>query len=215
MTLPLVLASRSPRRRELLAQLVPVEQIEILPPSSPEELGFEGLASEAEIAARLLEVAADKLSDVQAQLTRLNRSVRGVIAADTIVVVQTPSGQRRVLGQPPAQSGWREVVRDWFCEYYAGREHQAWTGLCVANGAGRVVQRIVTTTVRMMPDVEPWLEWYLSTGESLGKAGGYALQGAGSLFIEEVRGSLSNVIGLPVRELAELLQECEIDVGGA
>ena len=67
----------------------------------------------------------------------------------------------------------------------------------------------------MMPDVEPWLEWYLSTGESLGKAGGYALQGAGSLFIEEVRGSLSNVIGLPVRELAELLQECEIDVGGA
>jgi len=57
----------------------------------------------------------------------------------------------------------------------------------------------------MRPDVEPLLDWYLSTGESRGKAGGYAIQGAASVFVTQVSGSLSNVIGLPLELTRQLL----------
>jgi septum formation protein len=62
-------------------------------------------------------------------------------------------------------------------------------------------------------DGQPFLEWYLATGEPRGKAGGYALQGAGSLFVERVNGSPSNVVGLPLRETWEVLREAGMEVG--
>ena len=69
------------------------------------------------------------------------------------------------------------------------------------------------TEVSFHADVSPWLPWYLSTGESRGKAGGYALQGAGSVFVSKVRGSLSNVIGLPLEELLTVFAELKVNVG--
>ncbi|HXY34093.1 MAG TPA: Maf family protein, partial [Planctomycetaceae bacterium] len=65
--------------------------------------------------------------------------------------------------------------------------------------------RVVTSRVTFVEDVDRWLDWYLSTEEPRGKAGGYALQGAGSIFIAKVEGSLSNVVGLPLAELLEML----------
>ena len=64
-----------------------------------------------------------------------------------------------------------------------------------------------------MSDVERHLEWYIGTEEPRGKAGGYAIQGAASIFVSKVAGSLSNVVGLPLECLLEILEELKIDVG--
>jgi predicted house-cleaning NTP pyrophosphatase (Maf/HAM1 superfamily) len=136
-----------------------------------------------------------------------------VITADTMIVAAAPTGRLVVLGQPPPDATWPETVRHWFRTYYAGRTHTAATGFRIVGPGGQIVERVVKSLVSVTPDVDRWLEWYLATGEPRGKAGGYALQGAGSLFIERVEGSLSNVIGLPIREVFEAFQELGIDVG--
>jgi septum formation protein len=116
-----------------------------------------------------------------------------------------------VLGQPPPDDSWAETVRRWFREDYASKTHLAATALCVQrlgeNAAGRSPRMtcVVTSRVTFVDDVDHWLDWYLATGEPRGKAGGYALQGAGSIFISKVEGSLSNVVGLPLVELLEML----------
>ena len=117
----LILGSRSPRRRELLELLIPPESIDVLPPRSSDELGFDGLTSWLDIARRLQQIAQSHV---------------------------------------------------WFRE-----------------------------------DAEPLLDWYLATNEPLGKAGGYALQGLGSVFVTRVEGSITNVVGLPLEAITELLPQ--------
>lgn len=149
-------------------------------------------------------VASAKCDDVLSQLGD-ERGRCCVIAADTVIVVGDADGKSHALGQPP-ESNWQETVRRWFLAHYAGRSHVATTGLCVTAPAGRR-EIVVSTTVRFRSDVETFLDQYLATGESIGKAGGYAIQGAGSIFVERITGSLTNVIGLPLCELLEVLQE--------
>ncbi len=130
-----------------------------------------------------------------------------VIAADTVVIVKR-DGALHVLGQPPADDTWRDTVRRWFREDFAGKTHLVATALILEHVAsGKRASRVVTSRVTFVADVDRWLDWYLGTGEPRGKAGGYALQGAGSVFIAKVEGSLSNVVGLPLAELLELLGE--------
>lgn len=210
MTRQYVLASRSPRRRELLACVVPPEQIVIVPPLSSEEAEFDGMTTWPRIRERLLEIALHKARQVQTQLGP-GREKRCLIAADTTVIVATdrqpisPSHTAlKALGQPRADADGLEEVRTWFEDYYSGRTHWVATALVVVHG-GNVRHDVVTTQVQMRADLQPWLDWYLSTGESLGKAGGYAIQGAGSIFVEQIVGSLSNVVGLPLESLVRLL----------
>jgi septum formation protein len=80
----------------------------------------------------------------------------------------------------------------------------------VTTPDGRRAERLVESKVTFRPDVEPWLNWYLLTGEPKGKAGGYALQGAASVFITKVEGSLSNVVGLPLEATMELFSEVSL-----
>lgn len=206
-TLRIVLASRSPRRKELLEQLLPHKQIEILPPSSPEELSFDGLDQRRDIEARLKSIAVAKCDDVLGQLGEA-RNECCVIAADTTIIVSESDGRSLALGQPP-ESNWQETVRHWFLDYYAGRSHVATTGVCVSTPTERR-EILVSTTVRFRCDVTPYLESYLATGEPIGKAGGYAIQGAGSIFVERIDGSMTNVIGLPMAELADSLRELDV-----
>ena len=200
-----VLASRSPRRRELLGLLVPPEQVDVVPPASPEELDFEGLRTLPELHQRLLLIASHKADQVARQIG--DRSAQSVIvAADTTVIVSDPAtGHPVALGQPPETANWSATVRDWFERYYAGRWHVVTTGLEVRVPRQQPRHAVVETRVEFRPDVQRWLDWYLQTGESQGKAGGYALQGAGSLFVARIEGSLTNVVGLPLESLAELL----------
>ncbi len=209
-----LLASRSPRRRELLGLLVPPRQIDVMAPPSANEAGFEGLTTWAEIRQRIGEIAVDKARQVLVQIGTPFRPTL-VIAADTTVVVsQDQDGGAELsrqhslmaLGQPP-DDNWQPVVKEWFLKHYAARTHWVVTALSLIPPEGPMDTAVVTTSVTFRADVETWLEWYLATGESVGKAGGYAIQGAGSLFVTGLQGSLTNVIGLPLEQLRVMLDK--------
>ena len=216
----IVLGSRSPRRRELLATVVAADRIQILPPRSAEEAGFDGADAWPAIEKRLAGIARGKYEDVLGQLVERTgcsreadlQDVAAVIAADTVIVASASEGRLVVLGQPPARDDWADVVRRWFREYYFGKSHTAATAVCVAVPGKSRVERIIRTEVTFRSDRERWLDWYLSTEEPRGKAGGYAIQEAGSIFVERIEGSPSNVVGLPLETVLEVLAELNVDV---
>ena len=201
---PIVLGSRSPRRRELLSLLIAPERLVVLPPTDPDEPGFEGLREEEAIREQLLRIASLKNANVRARAECPREAL--VLTADTVIVAGLP-GAYVVLGQPPSGDDWQATVRHWFHTHYFGQTHRAMTAVVLSDADGRRLDRVVETGVTIGPENASLLEWYLNTGEPLGKAGGYALQGAGSVFITHVAGSLSNVVGLPLEAVRELLDE--------
>jgi septum formation protein len=204
----IILGSRSPRRRELLGLLVSSESIEVRPPLSADELGFEGIASWLEIAQRLQRIAREKNDDVLAQLSKSDTNAELVLTADTMIVASDADHPCHVLGQPPADESWRDVVRGWFHDFYAGRSHIAATAVCLTDRqSGQRLERVVQSHVWFREDVEPLLDWYLTTDEPRGKAGGYALQGLASVFVTRVEGSITNIVGLPLEALIEMLPQ--------
>lgn len=211
----IVLGSRSPRRHELLAFLVGSDRVLVRPPCDPEEPAFDNIHDLQQIQQKLRDIARQKNDDVAGQLRTDGTlpSVAGILTADTVIVA-TLEGTPVVLGQPPASESWQQRVRDWFEQYYFGRTHQALSAVCLSTPGGRRADIVVSTQVHFRADARQWLEWYIATGEPIGKAGGYGLQGAGSLFVGRINGSPSNVIGLPLRETAELLQQAGIELAG-
>ncbi|MEX0717276.1 MAG: Maf family protein [Planctomycetaceae bacterium] len=163
-------------------------------------------------------------ADTTGRLTPTARLI--VVAADTVIVAEDARGRPVVLGQPPEDDG-GETVRRWFREYLFGRTHEAITALCVASLDSNApaaesrhpslvtrhtrspVERTVTTRVTFRNRDDALLEWYIATGEPFGKAGAYGIQGAGSVFATRIDGSLSNVIGLPLEALREMLEAFE------
>lgn len=211
---PVVLGSRSPRRLELLRTFLPEERLIVCPPNSADEAGFEGLAALDQFEQRLREIVQAKQQNVLQQCHYRTELEGGffLLSADTTVLVHDRLGRTVALGNPPDSDDWHQTVRDWFHEWLAGRPHLVLTGVSIlrsspSTGEIREAFRIATTTVTVRPDVDPWLDWYLATGESRGKAGGYAIQGAGSVFVTAIEGSYSNVVGLPLENTVELLRE--------
>lgn len=204
----IILGSQSPRRLELLSYVVPREQIEVIPPRNPDEPGFEDCGDRTAILSQLTKLAELKSDDVWNQLTEREKKI--LITADTIIVAG--DDQPVVLGKPEVSSSgeqgfdWKSTVRQWFQRFYSGKSHFVYTGVCLRNDSRQSVF-YVGTEVRFHEVSEPDLRWYLDTEEPLGKAGGYAIQGAGSLFVKSVEGSLSNVIGLPLAETKRALTE--------
>lgn len=207
-----VLGSRSPRRFELLSQLIGEDRILVCPPVDTDEAAIENAQTIDEISRQLLSIARTKLEDVATQIEKRHPAIESaaILTADTVIVGFYEQHRPHVLGQPPDDDTWTAVVRDWFTRYLLRAPHLAITALCVSHPEGETVQRVVTTEVTFRTDGGEWLDWYLSTGESRGKAGGYGLQGAGSLFVERIEGSPSNVIGLPMRETAEVLRRLAV-----
>jgi septum formation protein len=177
----LVLASQSPRRRELLEQLG--FALEVRPAHTNEAL----LAGEP-AQDYVLRVAREKARSVPGDV---------VLAADTAVVL---AGE--VLGKPrDAADAGRMLAA------LSGTAHEVLTGVCVRRTAIRIeASAVVATTVRFARLSPAQIAWYVATREPLDKAGAYAIQGAGGAFIEGVEGSVSNVVGLPLAETAELLR---------
>jgi len=226
---PVILGSRSPRRLELLGHLVPREHLHVCSPSSADEAGFDDLESRDSFENRICRIAQTKLNDVLEQIRSVLTGSDGthvlsslssvseltVLTADTTVIVTGDRERTVALGQPPEDNRLEDTVRNWFRKYYAGRTHEVLSGVCVARCRIRngeltpdnvsTKHGTCSTRISMRPDVEPLLDWYLSTGESRGKAGGYAIQGAASVFVTQVSGSLSNVIGLPLELTRQLL----------
>ncbi len=183
----LVLASASPRRSEILRsasvrfEVVVSKVDEKTRPGEPAEVLVERLARE-----KSLEVA-ERLP---------SKPPRPVLGADTIVV----AGED-VLGKPRDEEHAVELL-----SRIVGTTHRVMTGIALSwtHGAG-AVSRVVTSRVEMRAATREELIEYVAVGESLDKAGGYALQGEGSRFIVGVTGSRTNVIGLPLEETLELL----------
>lgn len=211
-----ILGSRSPRRKELLGLVVPPEQIVVLPPSDAGEAGFDGLREISAIETRLIEIARAKGNDVLEQIRSgalgdVSHADTILITGDTTIAVPRPDvGGYLSLGQPPEDDTWPTVVRGWFKQHFAGRTHLVLSALLLQTLSGRETIRLVHSSVTFRRDVERWLDWYLATGEPRGKAGGYAIQGLGSVFITRVDGSITNVVGLPLEALHSGLD----DLGG-
>ena len=125
------------------------------------------------------------------------------IAADTEVVVDG-----EVLGKPRDDADAARMLR-----LLAGREHEVVTGVAwLDGGAQAFASGVERTTVRFAPMSEQEIEWYAASDEPLDKAGGYAIQGRGALFVEGVEGNYANVVGLPVPLAMRLLRELGHDL---
>jgi len=118
-----------------------------------------------------------------------------VLGADTLVAVDGA-----ILGKPRDADEARS-----FLARLAGREHEVVGGLVVARDGARQAAGVAVTTVRFRALDEAALDWYVSTGEWHGRAGGYAIQGRGAALVESIDGDYLNVVGLPVALLLDLL----------
>jgi septum formation protein len=184
----LILASASPRRRELLERLGLVLRIE---PVDVDETPVPGEKARA-YAQRL---AADK---GDAALARMGHETLPILTADTVVVLGD-----EILGKPANRDEAAGMLRR-----LAGRRHEVMTAYR-AHFGGRMVERVVSTGVSFRSLDEAELRAYLDCGEWQGKAGAYAIQGIAGAFAIEVRGSFSNVVGLPLAEVIADLRALE------
>ena len=180
----LILASASPRRREILSsmgyefQVVPsgVDEI-VYPHRTPEETAED--------------LARQKAEDIA---KRFPEDL--VLGADTIVVLD---GQ--VLGKP---TDTEDAVR--MLQELSGREHQVITGVALVGG-GEEHCFSVTTKVWMMDAPDDMISAYVSSGEPMDKAGSYGIQGKGAMLVEKIEGDYFNVVGLPIQKIARVLAE--------
>ena len=184
----LVLASASPRRRQILSEAGLDFEVR---PSTIEERAREGEPPE-----KLVErLSREKALDVAHVLAR--GPGRPVLGADTIVVLDG-----EVLGKPRDEAHAVEML-----SRLVGRTHRVMTGIALAWTDGRSLEsRVLTSDVEMRLATRAELIEYVALGESLDKAGGYALQGGAIQFVTRVVGSRSNVIGLPREETLALLE---------
>ncbi|MEW6145651.1 MAG: Maf family protein [Thermodesulfobacteriota bacterium] len=190
MTYKIILASSSPRRKELLAALG--LEFEVMPPSSHEIAS--GNETPEEFALR---VSLEKASSVSRDLG--NGIV--VIGADTIVVVDG-----EILGKPGDRDEASSMLRK-----LSGKEHHVYTAFSIVRPKNEVLHsEVVDTRVRVKPLAASEIEGYIKTGEPMDKAGSYGIQGIGSFLVSGIEGSYSNVVGLPVTELLAALKKLEI-----
>jgi len=178
-----VLASRSPRRVELLKQLV--ADFTVLPADIDESPHtHEDPVSYVKRLALEKARAVYMVSDTQAI----------VIGADTTVDLDG-----HIFGQPVDDDDARQMLGR-----LNGSTHQVHTGVAVVSAKGEQVE-VVSSSVTFLNLQPEMLEWYIGTGESVGKAGSYAIQGHGSALVATSTGSMTNIIGLPLEETARLL----------
>lgn len=184
--LPLILASGSPRRRELLDLMGLTYTVET--PDVDES--FSGRPSET-----VMEISRRKAAAVAA---RHSDSI--IIAADTLVFADG------ALGKPHTPERAKEMLRS-----LAGNWHHVYTGITVINTrSDRVLRNVDKTRVHLVPMTEQEIDAYVATGEPLDKAGAYGIQGMGGMFVDRIDGSYSNVVGLPMSMLRIMLAQ----VGG-
>jgi nucleoside triphosphate pyrophosphatase len=185
---PLVLASGSPRRRGFLHQLG--YQFEVITPET-EEKALPGEEAQEYVLRNAVEKAQDVVIRVAPGTV--------VIAADTVVVLNG-----RIMEKPGSEDGATEMLQS-----LSGQTHQVITGFCVCgtnlSGAAVVRSLAVSTDVEFKNLSDEEIAAYIRSGEPMDKAGAYAIQGRAAYMIRQIRGSYTNVVGLPMTELEELL----------
>jgi septum formation protein len=180
----LILASRSPRRYELLKQLG--FDFDIIPSRVEENSDRNETPRE-----QVIRLAEAKALDVGSQ-----HPDRWIIAADTVVCIDGS-----ILGKPKNAEEASDMLNR-----LSGQEHFVLSGFSVRHfERDKGTQQAVQTAVKVKPLTPVEIKWYVNTGEPFDKAGGYAIQGIGSFMIESIRGSYTNVVGLPLCELIQAL----------
>lgn len=186
---PIILASQSPRRRELLSLYgIPF----VVEPSQADEEHVSGAGAE-----RVRALSRLKMREVAAR-----HPGRVVLAADTLVCVDD-----EIMGKPKDEADAIRMLR-----LLSGRAHEVHTGVCLCCADGRELCGIETTRVCFMPMTDEDIRRYVATGEPMDKAGAYAIQGAAGIFISHIEGSPSNVIGLPLALLTRFFREAGVEV---
>jgi len=184
----LILASSSPRRRDLLAGLglrFAVRPIEVDETPAPGE----------EARPYVLRLAKEKAA------ARLEPGEL-VLAADTVVVLDG-----EILGKPADEAEARAMLAR-----LAGREHTVMTGIALADGSDGARTAVEASRVRIAPMSAEEIAWYAATGETLDKAGSYAAQGIGAIFVAGIAGDYTNVVGLPLPATYRLFREAGHDL---
>ena len=184
----IVLASASPRRRELLAQVgISLQTV----PAAVDETVLAGESAEQHVV---------RLSEAKALAIAARREVPGrwFIGSDTVVVRDAT-----ILGKPVDAADAAAMLHS-----LAGREHQVVTGFAVhERTSGRMLSGAVVTRVWIKPLTAREIAGYLATGEPFDKAGAYAIQGHGAFMVPRIEGSYSNVVGLPLCEVLAALEQ--------
>ena len=191
MTVRLVLASSSPRRRDLLAR-IGAEPVRVASPDIDETPRAAELPRDY-----ALRLAVEKAQAVDRAADEI------VIAGDTTIAVG-----RRIL--PPATD---KSVQRRLIALLSGRRHHALSAVCVIGTDGTVRTRLADTIVAFKPLSPTEIDDYVACGEGLGKAGGYAIQGRAEAFVRFLSGSHSGVVGLPLFEARALLKAAGLPLG--
>lgn len=180
----LILASKSPRRRDLLGLYTDKFKIEVSDVKEPEFSG--GDVGEY----------VKSLATLKASAVAENHPQDVVIGADTVVAVGG-----RVLGKPESEDHAREMLRS-----MSGSFQQVYTGICIIRGNERICDAVETRLIfRELSDCD--IEEYVATGECMDKAGAYGIQGGAKEFVAALAGDYFNVIGLPMKRLCEILED--------
>lgn len=190
----LYLASQSPRRSQLLDQLGVAHTLLLAGPDEDAESleAVQGAEAPARYVAR---VTALKLDAAVLRLKRQGLPAAPVLCADTTVCLG-----REILGKPADAA---EAVR--MLKQLAGQSHRVLTAVAVQKGRKRVAA-VCASWVRFAPMTAAQIDTYVATGEPMGKAGAYGVQGRAAAHIEQIRGSYSGIMGLPLFETAALLR---------
>ena len=184
----LILASSSPRRRELLGLM---------------GIDFEiDSADVDETCALPAREAVAELSRRKARAVAARHPGKVILAADTLVAVD-----HRPLGKPADE----EEAFQMLCRL-RNRKHQVFTGVTVVGREGEMVTEVDASDVHFMDISDEEIRRYVATGEPMDKAGSYALQGAAGMWIDRVEGSYSGIIGLPMHLVRQLLARCGVEV---
>jgi len=191
------LASRSPRRRELLAQVGVRFDLLLfrLPPRDDAEVNEDWLPGETPDAyvQRVARAKAEFGADL---IARRGIVARPVLAADTTLDVDG-----EVIGKPRGEADAEAILAR-----LSGRSHRVLTAIAMARGE-RVEHRLSVSEVRFRPIGADEIRRYVQSGEPMDKAGAYGIQGRAAMFVEDIRGSHSGIVGLPLCETALLLRE--------
>ncbi len=180
----LILASGSPRRRELLAKLG--YEFEVCPADVDENV--EGKAEDVVML----------LARTKARAAAAGRAEGVVIASDTLVSLDGVG-----LGKPQSAEDAKEMLLS-----LSGREHDVYTGVCAIDAeTGRTMERCVRTGVQFRELSEEEIDEYIATGEPMDKAGAYGIQGGAGGFVTWLDGSFENVMGFPVDEVDAILKK--------
>lgn len=181
---PLILASSSPRRLDLL------QQLGITPNAvCPTDI------DESPLPGEMPKALAQRLAMAKAHAIAHDHGGAWIISADTVVAVG-----RRILGKPESDTDSQGML-----SLLSGRRHTVYGGICVITPQGKIISRVVKTVVIFKSLTNHEITHYIASGEPMGKAGSYAIQGYAGAFVRMIMGSYSNVVGLSLYDLRQIL----------